>query len=282
MRTFKALRGVAVAGCVAMGVLLMIAGGALASGAKLCISEKEGGPVKTPKGGVCPKKYKLMELGEPSALSEAEQEELKEIRKYVKVIPSGIDGKPTVQVTGANVQIVNGEGKTATTNGEGNLVIGYDENTGTERIGGMPGKQTGSHNLILGIEQEYTSFGGLVAGETSSVTAPWASVTGGSSNTARAPWASVTGGSVNTASGEAASVSGGLGNTASERWASVSGGQENTASGFISSISGGLRNTASNEEASVSGGYKNAAGFNFSSIFGGKELSTKADYEAIP
>jgi hypothetical protein len=55
MRTFKALRGVAVAGCVAMGVLLMIAGGALASGAKLCISEKEGGPVKTPKGGVCRK-----------------------------------------------------------------------------------------------------------------------------------------------------------------------------------------------------------------------------------
>ena len=45
-----------------------------------------------------------------------------------------------------NVQVVNGEGKSETTNGEGNLVIGYDEDKG-----GHP--QDGSHNLVLGEER---------------------------------------------------------------------------------------------------------------------------------
>ena len=46
-------------------------------------------------------------------------------------------GKPTIQISGANLQLVNGSGSTETLNGAGNLVIGYDE---------MPGTQTGSHN----------------------------------------------------------------------------------------------------------------------------------------
>ena len=60
---------------------------------------------------------------------------------HMKYEATGIDGKPTIKISGANVQIVNGEGTTATTNGENNLVIGYDEE---------PGDQGGSHNLILG------------------------------------------------------------------------------------------------------------------------------------
>src|SRR5580658_5126953 len=44
-------------------------------------------------------------------------------------VASGIDGKPTVQFSGVNVQVVNGEGKTNLVNGEGNLMVGYDENT---------------------------------------------------------------------------------------------------------------------------------------------------------
>ena len=39
-------------------------------------------------------------------------------------LAEGIDKKPTVQFSGCNVQVVDGEGKTATKNGEGNLVIG--------------------------------------------------------------------------------------------------------------------------------------------------------------
>jgi hypothetical protein len=196
-----------------------------------------------------------------SSLSEPEQEELKALLKYVKVVPAGVAGKPTVQVSGANVQIVNGENKTATTNGEGNLVIGYNEN--------FEGKheQTGSHDLILGEEQTFTSYGGLL---------------GGFRNTISGPFASVSGGEDNTASGEFASVSGGLRNSATGVQSSVSGGAVNTASGAYASVSGGTHNTANGEAAWDGGGFQNTASGKNSSIFGGKELTAKEKFEAIP
>ncbi len=78
------------------------------------------------------------------------------ILSHMKYVASGIDSKPTVKFEGVNVQIVNGEGKTTTTNGEGNLVIGYDENPEKR-------EQTGSHDLILGKEQKFTSYSGIIA-----------------------------------------------------------------------------------------------------------------------
>lgn len=254
----KILRGVSVAVCVAMGVALIIASGAMASGTKLCISEKEGGSVKTPKGGVCPKKYQLTELGEPSVLSKAEQEELKELRRYVKLIPSGIDGKPTVQVTGANVQVASGP-KERESNGTGNVVIGADEE---------PAAQTGSNNLVLGgPKQEYTSNGGILAGIDDKITAPLASVLGGETNRATSEGATVSGGHANTASGHTTSVTGGVLNRAESESSSVSGGVENTASSYYASVSGG--------------GVNSASGFG-ASIFGGKNLTAPNEYEAIP
>ncbi len=324
MRTFKALGSVAVTACVGIGVLLIVASGAMASGTKLCIAEKEGGSVKTPKAGVCPAKYKLTELGEPSALSRGEQEELKEIRKYVKVIPSGIDGKPTVQVSGANVQIINGEGNTATTNGEGNLVIGYDElgrcavpfyrtqaECEAELFAWEATPQTGSHDLVLGAHQTFTSYGGILAGAFNTTSAPFASVTGsdgstasgeyasvsaGFNNTASKPFASITGGASNEAGGNDSSVSGGVLNKASGQGSSVSGGELNKAGGYgtsvdggygnetssnYSSVGGGQVNKATGEHSWVGGGYKNKAGFLNSSIAGGIELETKASGEAL-
>jgi hypothetical protein len=51
------------------------------------------------------------EPGEPglSLLSKSEQETLKSILPYVKFEDKGVDEKPTIQISGANVQIVNGE-----------------------------------------------------------------------------------------------------------------------------------------------------------------------------
>src|SRR5438067_10562765 len=44
-------------------------------------------------------------------------------------VASGVGGKPTVQFAAVNVQIVSGSGATdGAVNGEGNLVLGYDEN----------------------------------------------------------------------------------------------------------------------------------------------------------
>lgn len=147
-----------------------------------------------------------------SDFSESEEHELKELLKYVKVEASGIDSKPTVQFHNANVQVVNGEGRTASTNGAGNLVIGYDENAPIEycteplaetkleceQNGGQwivtHRAQTGSHNLILGEEQSFTSYGGLLAGSFNASSAPFASVTGGEDNRATGNYSSILGG----------------------------------------------------------------------------------------
>jgi len=173
-------------------------------------------------------------------------------------------------ISGANLSIVNGLGRTDTTNGLGNLIIGYNEmrNDGSDN-------RTGSHNLVLGSLNNYSSYGGLVAGYSNEISGPYAtvsggefnlaqgtfaSVSGGTRNEATGAYASVSGGSLNIASGGAASVSGGWQNSATDLYASVSGGGGNTASGFAASVSGGLSNTASGDYASVSGGRSNTAG----------------------
>ncbi len=197
-----------------------------------------------------------------------------------------VDGKPffsrrgtDISITGANLHLVNGLGATnglpdspdsintdpslgpvTQVNGLGNLIIGYNE---MQRTG------SGSHNLVVGMGQNFSSFGGLVAGQGNAISGPYASVSGGldneasafaasvnggHENSASANGASVSGGEANTASDLAASVSGGFGNTASAEGASVSGGEGNTASSFATSVSGGSNNTASAPSASVSGG----------------------------
>lgn len=290
MRAQNTLRGMAAAVGVAVGVLLAVASGAMAAGLQVCVPEKEGAVLKTPKAGVCKAKYTKSEL--PS-------EEEATILAHMAYQARGVGGKPTIQFSGVNVQVVNGEGKTASINGEGNLVIGYDEDSGKGRGSGKPGAQTGSHDLILGEEQEFSSYGGILAGDVNTISAPFASVSGGLGNNAIGPDASVTGGIYSTASGQEASVSGGDGNTASEEFASVSGGSFNHAEANAASVTGGAQNHASGTNSSVSGGFVNAAGgglgatwvgggykntaeFNLSSIFGGKELKTATEYEAIP
>jgi Collagen triple helix repeat (20 copies) len=51
------------------------------------------------------------ETGEPglSLLSKSEQETLKSILPYLKFVASGVGGKPTIQISGANLQIINGK-----------------------------------------------------------------------------------------------------------------------------------------------------------------------------
>jgi len=61
---FSALRGVLLAGAVAVGPSAVLAGGAVADSAvKLCVPEREGTVAVTPIHGVCKAKYKLVELG---------------------------------------------------------------------------------------------------------------------------------------------------------------------------------------------------------------------------
>jgi hypothetical protein len=134
--------------------------------------------------------------------------------------------------------------------GFGNLVLGYDEDPG-----GHP--PTGSHNLILGEEQTFTSYGGIDAGFLSTISGPFASVTGGLGNTASGKFASVSGGASNTAEGEFSSVSGGYANSTKGTQGWVGGGSANVAIGLLSSVSGGEGNKAEGEWSSILGGQNN-------------------------
>ena len=126
-----------------------------------------------------------------------------------------------VTLTGYNLHIVNGLSSTGTLNGLGNLIVGYNALGNTLGAGDV---RTGSHNLILGDLNNYSSFGGLVAGRDNAISGQYGSVSGGGLNAASGNYASVSGGNQNTANGDFASVSGGAFSTASGDYASVSGG----------------------------------------------------------
>jgi hypothetical protein len=197
--------------------------------------------------------------------------------------------RPTLRVAGANLQVVNGLGGTESENGLGNVIVGYDELRGPAQtppvcsqgqqdnpadcaaFGGIwaVNHKSGSHNVVVGREHNYSSHGGLVAGAENTINGYQTSILGGWRNTASASYSTVMGGYLNRASGAWASVSGGQGNTASGGYSSVSGGAQNSATGDASSVSGGFENFASALGSSISGGSANLALGQTSSVSGG-------------
>ncbi len=218
-----------------------------------------------------------------------------------------VNGQPTVRFTGVNVQVVNGQGSTATANGTGNLIVGYDEaySWGQYRctLGRNPltgavvidqatctnaggtwtntGFKTGSHYFITGSGNNYSRWGGVVFGAQNTSNFDFASVSGGTGNTASGAGASVSGGEFNNASGTNASVSGGYFNTANGLSANVNGGGNNTASGSFASVSGGAYNIASGGSANVSGGYSNTTSGNSASVSGGSHNTASGTYAHV-
>jgi hypothetical protein len=193
--------------------------------------------------------------------------------------PKGLNDLPTVKISGANLQVVNGTGAINKVNGLGNVIIGYDEH-------GADIKQTGSHNLIVGEGQTFTSWADLLAGSKNIVNAPhavafgfrnqatnnWTSALGGYFNVASGAGSSITGGSQSEAKSGLSSITGGFDNSTEGEWASVSGGLTNIARGKYSGMSGGVRSTARGESSSVSGGEGNDATGEASSILGGHDI----------
>jgi hypothetical protein len=228
-------------------------------------------------------------------------------------VAGGVGGKPTVEFSTVNVQVISGSGSTSgAVNGEGNLVVGYAES---------PSKyaQTGSNDLVVGTNNGWSGYGELLAGTGDRAGGAYAStfgqsnqsngpesVTAGNHNVAAAAQSSVLGGEYNTASDAWASVLGGCDNIAgagatpvgpcSNRAEAVLGGASNHATGVLSTISGGQSNQSTGDEAAVAGGlsnfsegtstvvaggYANTAGFNQSTIAGGGENTTTGDISSI-
>lgn len=109
-----------------------------------------------------------------------------------------------ILITGANLHITNGLGTTESMNGSGNLIVGYNELRQSQN------DRTGSHNIVVGKQHNFSSYGGLVAGDFNHIGGPFASVSGGFSNRALGQSSSVSGGITNTAGASNASVSGGI------------------------------------------------------------------------
>ena len=181
-----------------------------------------------------------------------------------------------VYLTGVNLHIRSGLGATngnpadprqmtvsTAVNGRGNLIIGYDEAHPTAS------DKSGSHNLVLGVDHSYSSFGGLVAGRQNTISAPFAVASGGHENVATGLYSTIHGGYQNASTSFYSHVSGGRGNESSGSYSSITGGQSNKATHTYSSVTGGLQNTASALHSAISGGSQNIASGSASHISGG-------------
>jgi len=176
-----------------------------------------------------------------------------------------------------NVNIRNGLGSTGTMNALGNLVVGYNELRTSGNV------RTGSHAVVLGAQQNWSSYGNLVtgAGNTASgihavahgftniASGPYATVSAGRYDTASAAYSSVSGGAYNGANGTDASILGGYANSVSGSHSTIAGGNLNVVSGDNSAILSGNRNKVTAHWASISGGGSNTASANGTSILGG-------------
>jgi hypothetical protein len=110
-----------------------------------------------------------------------------------------------VVITGANLRLLNGLGSTETTNGLGNLIVGYNE----PREGGED-RRTGSHTVVVGKQHNFSSVGGLIVGLQNEISGAFAVVSGGGGNTASGNLSSVSGGHNRTAAREFDWVAGSL------------------------------------------------------------------------
>jgi hypothetical protein len=197
-----------------------------------------------------------------------------------------VNGQPTVRVSGANLQVVNGAGTTESVNGVGNLIVGYDEASGSFTSTGRiyeigSAKKTGSHNVVVGAAHAYPSYGGLVAGWGNRVDGRFAVAAGGALNAAFSDYSTASGGGMNTSSAVFSSVTGGFLNTASDVYSAVAGGHSNRANGSYSVVSGGEGNSASGSAASVAGGMQNSATTTAASVGGGRNNIADDQFGAI-
>ena len=196
--------------------------------------------------------------------SRADQKTLLSILPYLSFNPTGVGGKPTVQVKGANLQILNGAGTTSAANGAGNLILGYNENAGT---------QTGSHSFVSGRGNSFSSFGQLVNGTNNKATGAWASVLG-YNNSVSGAYSTVVGGYSNQVSGFASTIVAGHDNTAQGSTNAIVGGNKNLTGGDSGTIVSGFNNVASGAESAILGGNGNSAFGRWSTIAGGKSGKT--------
>jgi hypothetical protein len=163
---------------------------------------------------------------------------------------------PHIIFSGGNLHVRSGSGESVDATGLGNLVVGYDSDAGcgANNPATIDADRGGSHNLVLGDCNRYTSSRGLVAGFDNKIAREDATITGGDNNEASGTSAHISGGNANFATGDDASVSGGSSNQANGADSSVTGGVGNVVNGTSSSIAGGNGNKVTGKESFIGGG----------------------------
>mmetsp|Transcript_25815 Transcript_25815/g.29746 ORF Transcript_25815/g.29746 Transcript_25815/m.29746 type:complete len:295 (+) Transcript_25815:17-901(+) len=179
---------------------------------------------------------------------------------------------------GGNVFINNGApisfGDGDNMNGKGNLIVGGK----SADVQANPG----SHNVIIGLNNTYSSIGGLVAGYNNEISGHFASVTGGTMNIASGHISSISGGARNKATATGSSVYGGTNGQANGLYSSVSGGSGNEANGLYASVTGGTHNKAAGQGSSIGGGSGNQTPYKGSVVTGTQFKSTEHQYDNVP
>jgi hypothetical protein len=105
----------------------------------------------------------LLSLVLPSRRATYDQKDLEhrvaELEYKLEYVSGGAN---EVVITGANLRIINGLGSTATTNGLGNLIVGYNEPRDIVNV------ETGSHNVVVGQKHNFHTPPDLVVTSQSS------------------------------------------------------------------------------------------------------------------
>lgn len=184
----------------------------------------------------------------------------------------------TIVFSECNIQLVNGLEATngytdnvfstspseTDVNGLGNLIVGYNELRDSDD---EEDYRNGSHNIVLGNRQNYTSFAGLYAGGHNEGLAPFATLAGYLNHVDEG--------------GRYGTVIAGCKNHATERYSGVFGGRNNHADGGWSVVVGGGGRVAPDESTGDRGDGNTASG-EFSVVSGGRtrEASQEAEWVA--
>lgn len=175
-----------------------------------------------------------------------------------------VNGQASVVFSDVNVHIRSGSGSTTgAVNGRGNLVVGYDE----ARTSGSA--KTGSHNLVLGTSNNYTSFGGIVGGSSNAITNNYASVISGANNTASGSRSVIVTGDFNEATGTYSSIVTGSSNDATGTGSVAISGSQNISSGGDSVVVTGSSNEATSTTSVIVNGFDNLSDGFRSTVGGG-------------
>lgn len=182
---------------------------------------------------------------------------LHRLARYVDVIEVD-DGSgssvPTIRITGANLQIVNGQGSSSTSNGRGNLILGYNE------LGNPDGDvRSGSHCLVLGIRGNYQGWMNFVGGSDNSVAGGNCAVFAGTGNRVDTVGAVIATGTGCSADSAFSFIGTGQSNQVSGVYGACLGGGDGQVDGNLGVVVGGFSNVSVGGGSVVSGGINRVA-----------------------